>query len=156
MSHLSILLEILSHGEGLPLPEHATEESSGFDLRAAIEGSVLLEPGARFLVPCGFSMKIPKGFEGQIRSRSGLSLNHGIVVLNAPGTIDSDYYGEIKVLLANLGASEFELSRGLRCAQMVISPIQRCNFTVTSCLLEEGDASESRRGTGGFGSTGVD
>jgi len=156
MSDLSILLEILSHGHGLPLPEYATEASSGFDLRAAIEGTILLEPGTRFLVPCGFSMKIPKGFEGQIRSRSGLSFNHGIVVLNAPGTIDSDYYGEIKVLLANLGATEFELTRGLRCAQMVIAPIQKCRFTVASNLQEEGLSSKNARGVGGFGSTGVD
>lgn len=155
MSRLSILLEILSHGKGLPLPEHATEESAGFDLRAAIEGSLILESGTRFLVPCGFSMKIPKGFEGQIRSRSGLSLNHGIVVLNAPGTIDSDYYGEIKVLLANLGSEDFELSRGMRCAQMIISPVQRCDFMVTANLLGA-EASKSKRGVEGFGSTGID
>lgn len=154
MSSLILSIQVLPHGEGLPLPNYATDGSSGFDLRAAIEGPVVLDPGARFLVPCGFSLKIPKGFEGQIRSRSGLALQNGISVLNSPGTVDSDYYGEIKVLLINLGGEQFEIVRGLRCAQMVICPISKTHFTLKSCLQDE-EAASSTRGTSGFGSTGL-
>ena len=152
---ISIPVEILPHGEGLPIPEYATEDSSGLDLRAAILGPVILEPGTRFLVPCGFCMKIPKGYEAQIRSRSGLALNHGIVVLNSPGTIDADYWGEIKVILINLGGEDYEISRGLRCAQMIICPIQRVSLNpIPSLEALEGYPDAKRRGSG-FGSTGL-
>lgn len=156
MSIISIPIEILPHGKDLPVPLYATSESSGFDLRAAIEGTVIIEPFSRYLVPCGFSMKIPTGFEGQIRSRSGLSLKNGIAVLNSPGTIDADYTGEIKVILINHGSVDFELTRGLRCAQMVICPIQRVSLNVVPQITEINGTSQSQRSSLGFGSTGLD
>lgn len=152
---VSIPIEILPHGRDLPIPEYATEDSSGFDLRAAISGPVILEHGTRFLVPCGFCMKIPKGYEAQIRSRSGLSLNHGVIVLNSPGTIDADYWGEIKVILINLGGEDYEISRGLRCAQMVICPILKAQLTPVPSLETLDGYPESNRRGNGFGSTGM-
>ena len=152
---VSLPIQLLAHGEGLPIPEYATEGSSGFDLRAAIEGPIILLPGSRFLVPCGFCIKIPLGFEGQIRSRSGLALSHGIGVLNSPGTIDSDYTGEIKVILINLGSGEFELSRGMRCAQMIIAPIERVQLTRVDDLSSSIRHDHLTRRKDGFGSTGL-
>ncbi len=158
MYDLTIPIEILPHGKGLELPMYATERSSGMDLRAAIEGLVILEPGTRFLVPCGFKINVPKGFEAQIRSRSGLSLNYGVVVLNSPGTIDADYVGEVKVILVNFGKEEFEITRGLKCAQMVIAPVAHAKLKAVNHLenhLEETQNYTSSRGESGFGSTGI-
>lgn len=156
MSHiLSIPIEILPHGKDLPMPEYATEDSSGLDLRAAIKGPIILEPGTRFLVPCGFCMKIPKGYEAQIRSRSGLALNHGVIVLNSPGTIDADYRGEIKVILINLGGEDYEISWGLRCAQLVICPVQKALLTPVLSIQDIDQSSNNTQRGDGFGSTGM-
>ena len=141
----------LPHGSDMPLPAYETAGAAGMDLRAAVsEGEPLvLSPGDRALVPTGFVFEIPEGFEAQIRPRSGLAFNNGITCLNTPGTIDSDYRGEVKVLLVNLGHEPIEISRGMRIAQMVIAPVVQARVT------EAADASETKRGAGGFGSTGV-
>jgi dUTP pyrophosphatase len=133
----------------LPLPAAASAGSSGFDLRAALAGEVVLRPGERLLVPTGLALEIPPGWEGQVRPRSGLALRHGIGMVNAPGTIDSDYRGEVGVLLINLGAEPFTLRRGDRIAQLVIARVESVEW-------EEAEALDgSDRGEGGFGSTGV-
>ncbi|MFZ2101401.1 MAG: dUTP diphosphatase [Oricola sp.] len=135
----------------MPLPGYETAEAAGMDLRAAVpDGTPLvLAPGERKLAPTGFIFEIPSGHEGQIRPRSGLAFKHGITCLNTPGTIDADYRGEVQVLLVNLGTEDFEITRGMRIAQMVIAP-------VTQVTVAEGDlASETARGAGGFGSTGT-
>jgi len=141
----------LPHGEGLDLPAYETPGSAGMDLRAAVDEDAPLEiaPGGRFAVPTGLVMEIPQGFEGQVRPRSGLALKSGITCLNTPGTIDSDYRGEVKVILANLGAEPFTVSRGMRIAQLVIAPVVQARVTVHDSV------SETTRGTGGFGSTGT-
>lgn len=141
----------LPHGSDMPLPAYETAGAAGMDLRAAVsEGEPLvLSPGDRTLVPTGFVFEIPEGFEAQIRPRSGLAFKNGVTCLNTPGTIDSDYRGEVKVLLVNLGHEPFEISRGMRIAQMVIAPV------VQARVAEAFDASQTARGTGGFGSTGV-
>lgn len=141
----------LPHGSDMPLPAYETAGAAGMDLRAAVsEGEPLvLSPGDRTLVPTGFVFEIPDGFEAQIRPRSGLALKNGVTCLNTPGTIDSDYRGEVKVLLVNLGHEPFEISRGMRIAQMVIAPV------VQAQVVESFDASQTARGAGGFGSTGV-
>ena len=136
----------LAHGRDLPLPGYASAGSAGLDLYAAA-GPRTLAPGARTLVATGLMVALPEGFEGQIRPRSGLALKHGVTVLNSPGTIDSDYRGEIGVLLVNLGESPFVVERGMRIAQLVIAPVARVR-------LVEGEVPSSDRGTGGFGSTG--
>ena len=133
---------------GLDLPAYQTPGSAGMDLLAACESPMVLEPGQRLLVPTGLILELPQGHEGQIRPRSGLALKHGITVLNAPGTIDSDYRGEIMVLLVNLGAEPFTVERGMRIAQLVIAPF------VQAKLTERSLAGETVRGSGGFGSTG--
>jgi dUTP pyrophosphatase len=133
----------------LPLPTPASPGSAGFDLRAAIDGELVLRPGERALVPTGLKLEIPPGWEGQVRPRSGLALRHGIGVANAPGTIDSDYRGEVGVILINLGESPFSLNRGDRVAQLVIAPVQRVEWDEVDVL------EPSARGEGGFGSTGV-
>lgn len=133
----------------LPLPEPASAGSSGFDLRAAIDGERVLLPGERLLVPTGLALEVPPGWEGQVRPRSGLALRHGIGMVNAPGTIDSDYRGEVGVLLINLGAEPFTLRRGDRIAQLVIARVERVEWEEAETL------GESARGEGGFGSTGV-
>ena len=140
----------LPHGEGLPLPDYATEGAAGLDIRAAVDAAspVTLKPLERALIPAGFSMAVPQGFEAQLRPRSGLALKHGVTVLNSPGTIDSDYRGEIKVLLINLGDGDFQLKRGERIAQIVIAPVARAAPHETAIL--DGTA----RGPGGYGSTG--
>lgn len=141
----------LDHAEGLALPAYETAGAAGMDLRAAVpQGEpLMLPPGKRALVPTGLVMEIPHGFEGQIRPRSGLAFKNGITCLNSPGTIDSDYRGEVKVLLANLGDEPFSIERGMRIAQMVIAP-------VTQVVIEERSAvNETTRGAGGFGSTGT-
>jgi dUTP pyrophosphatase len=144
---IQIRLKRLPHGEGLPLPTYATEHAAGMDVVAAEE--LTLAPGARHAVATGFAIAIPAGYEVQVRPRSGLALKHGITCLNTPGTIDSDYRGEVKVILANLGAEPFEIRRGDRIAQLVPAVVQQARFAE----VEELD--ETVRGTGGFGSTGV-
>ena len=137
----------LAHGRDLPLPSYASAGSAGLDLYAAA-GPLSLAPGARTLVVTGLALALPEGFEGQIRPRSGLALKYGVTVLNGPGTIDSDYRGEIGVLLVNLGESPFVVERGMRIAQLVIAPVGRAR-------LVEGEISHTGRGASGFGSTGL-
>lgn len=144
-----LLIEVLAHAEGLPLPSYATEGSAGMDLRAAVDVSQQLGPGERALIPTGLKLAIPPGFEGQVRMRSGLALNHGLALPNAPGTIDSDYRGEVKVLVINLGDQPFTIERGARVAQLVIAPVQRVDVTPVDAV----DTTE--RGGGGFGHTGT-
>jgi dUTP pyrophosphatase len=143
---LSIRLSRLEHGEGLPLPAYASGGAAGLDIVAA--ESLTLNPGARHAVATGFSVAIPEGYEIQVRPRSGLALKHGITCLNTPGTIDSDYRGEVKVILANLGSEPFEIVRGERIAQLVPARVHRAEF------VEVGSLDETERGAGGFGSTG--
>lgn len=138
----------LAHGRGLPLPAPASPGSSGADLRAALEEDLVLRPGERALVPTGLVLEIPQGFEGQVRPRSGLALEHGVTVANAPGTIDSDYRGEVKVILVHLGDAPVTLSRGDRVAQLVIARTEVVEWE------EAPDLAQSNRGAGGFGSTG--
>lgn len=140
----------LPHATGLPLPAYQTEGAAGLDLTAALDlqGPVTIAPGARALIPTGLIIELPNGYEAQVRPRSGLALNHGVTVLNSPGTIDSDYRGEVRVILANLGQVPFEVRRGERIAQLVIAPVTRASF------VEVTVASNTLRGDGGFGSTG--
>ncbi len=149
---MKIAVRRLPHGEGLPLPSYASEGAAGLDLVAALTPGqkLVLEPGARDLVPTGLAISLPPGFEAQVRPRSGLALEHGVSVLNAPGTIDSDYRGEVKALLVNFGAHPFEILRGMRIAQLVIAQYARV------ALIETGEAlDETSRGANGFGSTGA-
>lgn len=141
----------LPNGEGVDLPTYETAGAAGMDLRAAVpvDRPLLLGPGKRALVPTGFIFEVPVGYEAQIRPRSGLAFKNGITCLNTPGTIDSDYRGEVKVLLINLGDEDFVIERGMRIAQMVIAPVTQVS------VREASDASETVRGAGGFGSTGV-
>ncbi|EIM75767.1 deoxyuridine 5'-triphosphate nucleotidohydrolase [Nitratireductor aquibiodomus RA22] len=141
----------LPHGAGLPLPAYETAAAAGMDLRAAVpeDRRIVLLPGKRVLVPTGFILELPEGFEGQVRPRSGLALKHGITCLNAPGTIDADYRGEVQVLLINHGEDDFAITRGLRIAQLVIAPVVQVR------LEERSHASDTARGGGGFGSTGI-
>ena len=143
---ITIGLKRLPHGEGLPLPAYATNGAAGMDVVAAED--IVLGPGERHAVATGFAIAIPPGFEVQVRPRSGLALKHGITCLNTPGTIDEDYRGEVKVILANLGSEPFEVRRGERIAQLVPAPVQKAEFAE----VEELD--ETHRGGGGFGSTG--
>ncbi len=145
---VNIAVMRLPHADGLGLPEYATLGSAGMDLRAAVESTLVLEPGARLLIPTGFAVALPEGFEGQVRPRSGLAVHHGVTVLNSPGTIDSDYRGEVKVLLVSLGTEPFAVQRGDRIAQLVISPIVRAEIT------EHDTLPATVRGAGGFGHTG--
>jgi dUTP pyrophosphatase len=133
--------------EDLPLPSYATEAAAGLDLRAAVAGELVVAPGERVLVPTGLRIAVPRGHEAQVRPRSGLALRHGIVLPNAPGTIDSDYRGEVQVILWNAGPAPFAIARGDRIAQLVISP-------VAQVALEEGALDDTARGEGSFGSTG--
>ncbi len=146
-----LLIQRLAHAEGLPLPRYETEGAAGFDLLAAIpENSPFkMENLSRHLVPTGLRLQIPKGYEAQIRPRSGLALRHGVTVLNSPGTIDEDYRGEVKVLLVNLGQEPFVVERGMRIAQMVVAPVTRV------ALREVDRLEETVRAGGGFGSTGI-
>jgi dUTP pyrophosphatase len=138
----------LANGEGLPLPHYATAGAAGLDLLAAIDAELVVVPGGRALVPTGLAIALPPGYEAQVRPRSGLALRHGVTVLNAPGTIDADYRGEVAVILVNLGTEPFALRRGERIAQMVIAPVSRARLEEVAALPE------SARGAGGFGSTG--
>jgi dUTP pyrophosphatase len=146
---IEVRIRRLPHASGLPLPGYVTSGAAGADLCAAIEDDLTLDPGGREAIPTGLVLEIPAGYEGQIRPRSGLALKAGLTVVNAPGTIDSDYRGEVKVLLVNLGTTTSTISRGERVAQLVIAPVTRARFSETAEL------SASDRGDGGFGSTGV-
>ena len=150
---MKIRIQRLAAARDLPLPSPGSPGSAGLDLRAApAGGELLLQPGERALVPTGLVLEIPAGWEGQVRPRSGLALRHGIGVLNAPGTIDSDYRGEVGVILVNLGTEPFRIQRGDRIAQLVIAPVQSVEWEEVEAL----DALDgSERGAGGFGSTGV-
>ncbi len=132
----------------LPLPERATPGSAGYDLHAAVETDVVVAPGDRALIPAGFSIALPDGYEAQIRPRSGLALEHGIVLPNAPGTIDSDYRGEVKIIVLNTGEKAFTVKRGDRIAQLVVAPVARADFE------EVGTLPDTARGQGGFGHSG--
>lgn len=149
MSRLSVVR--LPHSRGLELPGYESKNAAGMDLRAAVDEDVpiVLAPRARTLVPTGLVLEIPHGFEGQVRPRSGLAFKNGVTCLNTPGTIDSDYRGEVMVLLINLGEKDFTVERGMRIAQLVIAPVMQVD------VVEIGLASETERGSGGFGSTGV-
>jgi dUTP pyrophosphatase len=146
-SDITIRLKRLPHGQGLPVPAYATEHAAGMDVVAAEE--LILAPGARHAVATGFAMAIPAGYEVQVRPRSGLALKNGITCLNTPGTIDADYRGEVKVILANLGSEPFAVKRGERIAQLVPAKVQGASFA------EVAELDETVRGAGGFGSTGV-
>jgi dUTP pyrophosphatase len=139
----------LPHASDLPLPRHATDGSAGLDLLAAIDKEIEIRPGGRAAVPCGVAIALPEGFEAQVRPRSGLALHHGVTLLNAPGTIDSDYRGEVKAILINLGNETFYVRRGMKIAQMIIARHERVEFAETDELPH------SARGEGGFGSTGI-
>jgi dUTP pyrophosphatase len=143
---IQINLKRLPHGEGLPLPRYATQHAAGMDVVAA--ETVTLAPGARMAIATGFAVAIPAGYEIQVRPRSGLALKHGVTCLNTPGTIDADYRGEVKVILANLGDEPFHVARGERIAQLVPAAVQHATF------LEVAELDETARGQGGFGSTG--
>lgn len=147
---VEIALSFLDHGRGLELPKQQTMGAAGVDLLAAlgISETVTIASGARAIVPCGFAMALPQGYEAQVRPRSGLAAKHGVTVLNAPGTIDADYRGEVKVILINHGSESFEIRRGDRIAQMVVAPVSAVTFTERESL------DETTRGAGGFGSTG--
>ena len=144
---IALPIRLLPHAAGLPI--YATAEAAGADLLAAIDAPQLLKPGARALIPAGFAMALAVGYEAQIRPRSGLAYKNGVTVLNAPGTIDSDYRGEVAVLLINHGQDDFEIERGMRIAQMVIAPAPQAAFRVVD------DLDNTARGEGGFGSTGT-
>ena len=146
---VELAFRALPHFGELPLPAYATVGAAGMDIVAAVTEDLVLAPGARSAVPTGLSMAVPAGHEVQARPRSGLALRHGVTVANAPGTIDSDYRGEVKILLVNLGDADFTVSRGMRIAQVVLAPVTRADPK----LVEELD--DTARGSGGFGSTGL-
>lgn len=150
MNDVAVDIQRLPHGADLPVPAPATGMSAGADLVAAVTEPVVLAPGARALIPTGFAIQLPGGFEAQVRPRSGLAADHGVTLLNSPGTIDADYRGEIGVVLINLGREPFHVTRGMRIAQMVIAPVSRAQWREVEGLAETG------RGAGGFGSTGVE
>ena len=141
-------VEVLPHGEGLPLPRYETDGAAGLDLRAAIDTPIALAPMERRPIPTGLRVAIPRGFEGQVRARSGLALKHGLAVVNAPGTLDSDYRGELQVLLVNLGPEPFTIERGMRIAQVLLAPVTRIAWEEAESLTE------TARGAGGFGHSG--
>lgn len=149
MSQVKIDIKTLPNHEGLPLPSYATEQSAGMDLTAAIDIAITLQPMERKAIPTGLAIALPPGFEAQIRPRSGLAIKNGITMINAPGTIDADYRGEVAVLMINLGTEAFVVERGMRIAQMVIAKYETANWQVVTEL------NETSRGTGGFGSTGT-
>jgi dUTP pyrophosphatase len=146
---ITVRVTRLPHGADLPLPHYATAESAGLDLVAAVAGEFRLAPGERALIPTGFAMALPPGYEAQVRPRSGLALKHGVTTLNTPGTIDADYRGEVGVILINHGQEPFTIKRGDRIAQMVVAPVTRLQWS------EQVTLGTTARGTGGFGSTGL-
>ncbi len=151
MSGVTVLALRLAHGEGLPTPAPQSADAAGSDLSAAVpaDAPLIIPPGGRALVPTGFAIALPAGHEGQVRPRSGLAAKHGVTVLNAPGTIDADYRGEVKVILINHGAEPFVVSRGMRIAQLVVAPV------VNVSIAEVAELPRTTRGDGGFGSTGT-
>ena len=146
---ISIAMKRLPHGVDIDLPFYASTGAAGMDIRAAVETDFILAPNERHAIPCGFAMAVPPGYEVQIRPRSGLALKHGVTIANAPGTIDSDYRGEIAVIMINLGNKNFIITRGMRIAQMVIAAVALCH------PVEVSDLDITARGADGFGSTGV-
>lgn len=149
MQRVPVRIRRLPHGADLPLPAWQTAGAAGADLHAAVEAPLVLGPGDRQLVPTGLAIALPEGWEAQVRPRSGLAWRHGVTVLNAPGTIDADYRGEIKVPLINHGAEAFEVTRGQRIAQLVLAPVVRADWELVDELPDDTD-----RGAAGFGSTG--
>lgn len=151
MTAPTVPIQRLPHAEGLPLPAYETAQAAGMDLRAAVpdDEPFVLRPGARHAVPTGYAFALPEGFEAQVRPRSGLALKSGITCLNSPGTVDADYRGEVKVILANLGEEDFTIRRGDRIAQLVIAPVVQARWAEVASL------DETARGAGGFGSTGA-
>ncbi|WP_257167686.1 dUTP diphosphatase [Bradyrhizobium sp. SRS-191] len=147
---IAIDVQILPHGEGLPLPAYQTAHAAGMDLLAAVpaDAPLMLAPGSHAMVPTGLSIALPDGYEAQVRPRSGLAARHGVTVLNSPGTVDADYRGEVCVLLINHGKEPFAIKRGERIAQMVVASVARAELSIVASL------SETARGSGGFGSTG--
>ncbi|MFO8088476.1 MAG: dUTP diphosphatase [Desulfatiglandaceae bacterium] len=150
MENLHIPIKLLPHAAGMEPPTYASDAASGMDLRACVEEPIFLQPGETVLVPTGIALAIPEGFEGTIRPRSGLALHHGIGMVNAPGTVDSDYRGEIKVILINWGREPFTVNKGERVAQLVFSRVWRAE------LHSVPELDETLRGCGGFGHTGID
>ena len=150
MNGPEIQLKILPHGDGLDVPAYETADAAGMDMRAALpqDAPMVLKAGHQAMLPTGLAMALPRGFEAQIRPRSGLAAKHGITVLNTPGTIDADYRGEIKIILINLGHEDFVIERGMRIAQMIIAPVVQATLKQVDAL------DETARGAGGFGSTG--
>ncbi len=146
---IEVRVRRLPHGADLPLPRYETIHAAGMDLLAAVDADVVLQPGARAMVPTGLAIALPRDWEAQVRPRSGLAAKHGVTVLNSPGTIDADYRGEIAVILVNLGADPFAVTRGMRIAQMVVAPVARVHW------LEAAVLDDTERGAGGFGSTGL-
>jgi dUTP pyrophosphatase len=150
MTEVVLRILRLPHGADLPVPSYQSAHAAGLDLMAAVPADmpVTVAPDERCLVPCGIAVALPYGFEGQVRPRSGLAARHGVTVLNTPGTIDADYRGEVMVILVNLGAEPFAVTRGMRIAQLVVAPVVRAHIEETETL------DETARGAGGFGSTG--
>jgi dUTP pyrophosphatase len=151
MTDVELQILRLPHGADLPLPSYQSIHAAGFDLLAAVPAAapLTLKPGERGLVPCGIAIALPRGFEGQVRPRSGLAVHHGVTVLNTPGTIDADYRGEVMVMLVNLGAGSFAITRGMRVAQLIIAPVARARIVEAPAL------DTTARGVKGFGSTGM-
>ena len=149
MNKIKVKFRRLAHASDLALPSYASDGAAGLDIAAAIDQPVCLQPGARAAIPTGFSMALPSGYEAQIRPRSGLALKHGVTIANAPGTIDSDYRGEIAIILLNYGKKSFTVTRGMRIAQMVLAAVS------TMTPIEADDLDETERAAGGFGSTGL-
>ena len=149
MNTVEVKVIRLPHGAGLPLPEYQSAQAAGLDLLAAVPADLIIPPGQRALVPTGIAIALPAGSEAQVRPRSGLAARHGVTVLNAPGTVDADYRGEIQVILINLGEAPYVVQRGARIAQLVIAPVQHAT------LSEGSELSGTPRGGGGFGSTGT-
>jgi len=149
VNQLRVHITRVNDTDDVPLPRYATEHSAGMDVCAAVEGDVVLKPGETLLVPTGFAIALPEGFEAQVRPRSGLAIKHQIGILNSPGTIDADYRGEVKVILTNFGKTDFTVRRGDRIAQLVVGPYTRVSWEEQEAL------SETERGAGGFGHTGT-
>jgi len=145
---MSLFIQKFPGSEDLPLPEYKSEHAAAMDLPAAVPDSITLRPGGRALIPCGFSIAVPDGFEAQVRPRSGLAARHGVTVVNAPGTIDADYRGEVMVALINLGEAPFVIERGMRIAQLLVAPVVRVTWS------EVAELPSTVRGAGGFGHTG--
>ena len=148
MTSVAVAFKRLTDSD-IPMPAYQTAGAAGMDLPAAVGAAITLQPGERRLIPCGFAVALPDGFEAQIRPRSGLASRHGVTVLNAPGTIDADYRGEVRVLLVNHGAEAFTIARGERIAQLVVSPVSRVEWSAVETLPG------TERGAGGYGSTGT-